>query len=163
MWDWQSMNGDASRPPAADTEGAAADARETRQFGIRGFLWFILLCALWLPQPPIFKGAWEAPRGVDFTQNGIALTNIFLAWGVLSLFCLRQRFYGIFFCHLLLPLVGTGILLVRDGVQNLWHGFVLIVLVMNLVCFPGAVLAMVSRWLHRPARGTKPGNDSAFD
>jgi hypothetical protein len=156
------MSGDGNRPPVLDAVQGAT-VRETRQFGIRGFLWFVLLCGLWFPLPRIFKEVWEAPRGYDFTQNTVTLTNVFLAWAVLSFFCLRQKFYGIFLCHLLLPVLGAGILLVRDGPSNLWHGFVLIVLVMNLACFPGTVLAMVSRWLHRPARGTTPGNDSAYD
>jgi len=120
------------------------------------------LCSLWCSQAAILKTAYDAPRGGDFRESAAALTSIFLAWIVLSFFCYRQKFYGILSYHLLGPIVGTSFLLLRDdGMQTAWQGFVALVIVMNLVCFPGAVLAMVSRWLHRPSAAAKPPNDRA--
>jgi hypothetical protein len=152
------MNADDDKPPSEDAGESAAEVREPRQFSIHGFLCFTLLCALWCPQPMIFKGFWEAPQGFDLTKNIVTLASVFLAWAILLLFCFRQRFYGIFVCHLLLPFAGTLYVLFCYGHRYMGHGFVLFVLAMNLVCFPGAVLAMISRWLRPAASRARPGN-----
>lgn len=141
------MNADDASPTPT-----TAEIRETRQFSIRGLMWFILLCALWCPQPRIFTEFWVAPRGFDLSANRINVACVFIAWVVLLAACYRQKFYGIFACHLVLPFLGTIYVVLRYGIGNLGHGFVLFVLAMNLACFPGAVLAMVVRWLRRPPR-----------
>ncbi len=57
------VNGEAEEPSPGHTAQPPTEVRETRQFGIGGLLWFTLLCALWFPQPMIFKGIWESPQG----------------------------------------------------------------------------------------------------
>jgi hypothetical protein len=147
------MSGENDNPPTT-TQPATGD-RETRQFGIRGLMWFTLLAALWCPQPIIFKEFWQAPQGVSLTGNHINVATVFFAWAVLLAASYRQRFYGIFACHLLLPILGTVYVVWQYGSRNLGHGLVLFVLAMNLACFPGTVLAMVFRWLRRqPAAKT---------
>jgi hypothetical protein len=133
-----------------------SEGRETRQFGIRGMMWFTLLCALWIPQPTIFAEFWTAPRGFDLSKNNITVASVVIAWAVLAFACYRQRFYGIFLCHLLLPIIMTALIVLNHGSGNLRHGLVLFALVMNLICFPGMVVAMATRWLRRPAPPTKP-------
>jgi hypothetical protein len=142
-----------------DAGRGPAEVRETRQFGIRGLMWFTLFCALWCPQPMIFKEFWAAPRGFDLSHNHINMATVLIAWVVLLGFCCCQKFYGIFACHLLLPLLGTLYVVWRYGGRNLGHGLVLFVLAMNIVCFPGASLAMISRWLHRGGLPARSEND----
>ena len=125
------------------------EGHELRQFGIRGMMWFTLLCALWIPQLIIFKEFWTAPRGFDLSKNNITVASVVIAWAVLAFAAYRQRFYGIFLCHLLLPFIMPALIVLHYGSGNLQHGLVLFALVMNLICFPGMVLAMAVRWLRR--------------
>jgi hypothetical protein len=154
------MDGDNNEPQGVDSAQPPAGASGTHQFSLRGLLWFAVLCALWCPQPIIFKEFWGAPRGFDLSQNRINLATVLIAWMVLSGFCYRQRFFGIFACHLLLPLLATLYVVWRYGGNSLGHALVLFVLAMNIVCFPGTSLAMILRWLRRGGLPTSSENDS---
>jgi hypothetical protein len=137
------MNGDSEKPPAVDAAEPAGEIRAARQFSLGGLLWFAVLFSLWCSQVAIAREYCRTGREVNLVDSPAWLTSIFLAWIVLSFFCYRQKFYWIFLCHCLLPL---AFVLCH---APWWQAFVTITFVMNLLCFPGAVLAMVSRWLSR--------------
>jgi hypothetical protein len=84
-----------------------------------------------------------------------AAATVGLAWVVLAGFYYYHRLFKTLAAHCLVP-AGIATLLIGDrpGSSAWWHGLATLLICagffVNVLCFPFAVLAMVTRWLERP-------------
>jgi hypothetical protein len=124
----------------ANQNGPPGRTANPRQFSLWGLMVFVTVFSVWCSQIAVASQRAEVR---DTPRNGITwLLSIFLAWGVLSLFYYRHRLWGPFTFQSWFPWTLSALLLPTSG----WQSFSQWVLLMNLICFPWAVLVMALRW-----------------
>jgi hypothetical protein len=111
-----------------------------RQFSLWGLMVFVTVFSVWCSQFAVVKDVLNAPRDVPALASQL---GIILALCVLAVYYSRQRLFALLAVQCIAPIFVGGL---SAGVR----GFFICALLVNLLSFPGAALAVAVRWLRRP-------------
>jgi hypothetical protein len=132
-----------------------------RQFSLRSLMVFVAVCAMYFSQfTPSVLGF-----SIGATPWRTAVT-VALTWIILAVFYWWHRLFGMFLIHCLAPGLIAALLIGNDpGSRAGWYGLAMVVILaavlVNMLCFPVAVIVMAARWLRQPPATEETENHTA--